>query len=262
MEPQLLPWLNKHGSQTVLALVSAILLTMAYPKLDFGWLAWVALVPLVLAIRQVRPKSGFVLGFSFGMVHQVCLVYWTVHTMNQYGNIPMVQAVPLLILLAAYLSIYPGLFAALLTWLRPTPGRLILIAPALWVSLEMVRGCLFTGFPWELLGYSQYTHLRLIQVADTFGVYGLSGLIVFANAVLAVAILCWLELDWQDLVPEISGNRLKVLINARVEMNADQLRSLFRNVIREVTKREAATFREVRVENFHPNFPKPTHRYV
>jgi len=202
MEPQLLPWFNKHGSQTVLALVSAILLTMAYPKIDLGWLAWVALVPLVLAIRQVRPKSGFILGFSFGMVHQVCLVYWTVHTMNLYGNIPMAQAVLLLILLAAYLSIYPGLFAALLTWLRPTPGRLIFIAPALWVSLEMAQGWLFTGFPWELLGYSQYTHLRLIQIADMFGVYGLSGFIVFANAVLAVAILCWLELDWQDLVPE------------------------------------------------------------
>ncbi len=174
---------------------------MAFPTIDFGWLAWVALTPLVLAIRQARPKNGFIIGFSFGMVHYAGLLYWAVHTMNQYGNIPMAQAILILILLAAYLSLYPGLFTALLTWLRPSPGYLIFIAPLLWISLEMVRDRLFTGFPWDLLGYSQYNHLWLIQAVDMFGVYSLSGLIVFANCVLAMAVLCWLGLAWQDLVP-------------------------------------------------------------
>lgn len=194
--------LRQHGSQTILAMASAVLLTFSFPKAGYGWLAWLALAPLLLALRQVRPKTGFLLGFTFGLVHNTGLVYWTVHTMNQYGNIPMFQAIFLLILLAAYLSLYPGLFSALLTWLRPSPGKLIFIAPAIWVVLEMVRDRLFTGFPWELLGYSQYKYLWLIQAADLFGVYSISALIVAVNAVLAVVLLGWLELSWQDFVPD------------------------------------------------------------
>jgi apolipoprotein N-acyltransferase len=197
----LLPKLKDHGSRILLAGMGAGLLTLAFPKIGLGWLAWVALVPLLLSIRQVRPGAGFSLGFIFGLVHNLGLVYWVVFTMHQYGNIPVYQAVVLLVLLAGYLSFYPALFAAFLTWMRPGPGRLLFLAPAVWVGLEMIRNRLFTGFPWELLGYSQYEHLRLIQMADIFGVYGLSGLIVLCNCILAVGILSWLELPWQDRTP-------------------------------------------------------------
>jgi len=193
--------LKEYGSRIVLAGVGAVLLTLAFPKIGLGWLAWAALMPLVLSIRQVRPKAGFCLGFGFGMVHNLGLVYWVVFTMHQYGNIPVPLAVVLLVLLAAYLSLYPATFAAALAWLRPRPGRLIFLAPALWMGLELIRNRLLTGFPWELLGYSQYEHLRMIQIADIFGVYGVSGLIVFCNCVLAVGILAWLELPWQDWIP-------------------------------------------------------------
>jgi apolipoprotein N-acyltransferase len=197
----LLGMLKNYGSRIVLAGAGAVLLTLAFPKIGLGWLAWMALIPLVLSIRQVRSKAGFALGFGFGMVHNLGLIYWVVFTMHQYGNIPAPQAVGLLVLLAGYLSLYPALFAGALAWLRPGPGRLIVLAPALWVGLELIRNRLLTGFPWELLGYSQYEHLRTIQIADIFGVYGLSGLIVFCNCVLAVGILSWLELPWQDRIP-------------------------------------------------------------
>jgi apolipoprotein N-acyltransferase len=197
----LLRMLKNYGSRIILAGVGAVLLTLAFPKVGLGWLAWVALMPLVLSIRQVPPRAGFFLGFSFGMVHNLGLVYWVVFTMHQYGNIPVTTAVVLLVLLAGYLALYPAAFAAALTWLRPRPSRLIIVAPVLWMGLELIRNRLLTGFPWELLGYSQYDHLRLIQVSDIFGVYGLSGLIVFCNCILAIVILNWLELPWQDLIP-------------------------------------------------------------
>jgi apolipoprotein N-acyltransferase len=197
----LLQMLKIYGSRIVLSWIGAVLLTLAFPKAGLGWLAWVALVPLMLSIRQVRPKAGFFLGFSFGMVHNLGLVYWVVFTMHQYGNIPVSEAVGLLALLAGYLSLFPAAFTAALAWLRPAPGQLAVIGPALWVGLELIRNRLLTGFPWELLGYSQYKHLPLIQVADLFGVFGLSGVIVFFNCVLALMILTWLELPWQDLIP-------------------------------------------------------------
>ncbi|MGD9216323.1 MAG: apolipoprotein N-acyltransferase, partial [Desulfobacteraceae bacterium] len=105
------------------------------------------------------------------------------------------------ILLAGYLSVFPAAFCAALTWLRPKPIPMTILAPVLWVILEMARAWLFTGFPWALLGYSQYDHLLLIQVADLFGVYGLSGLILFSNAVLSLLVLAWLEVAWMDVTP-------------------------------------------------------------
>jgi apolipoprotein N-acyltransferase len=73
----------------------------------------------------------------------------------------------------------------------------LVVAPFAWIAVEFLRTWLFTGFPWELLGYSQHQYLWMIQVADLFGVYGLSGLIVLVNMALALAILSWVEQPWQ-----------------------------------------------------------------
>jgi apolipoprotein N-acyltransferase len=206
-------WIKTFRSQLILCIAGAGLLTLSFPKADQGWMAWFGLVPLLLAIRQVYPKNAFLLGFIFGMVHHLGLVYWTVHTMHHYGNLPVFQAVIILFLLAGYLSLFPGLFAALLAWLRSKPSNLPLIAPALWCVLEIVRTHLFTGFPWALLGYSQYDHLWMIQTADLFGVYGVSFFIVLVNTVLTLAILGWLELEWQN---QISTGKLIACCGALV----------------------------------------------
>ena len=60
-----------------------------------------------------------------------------------------------------------------------------LIAALAWVALEYLRSILFTGFPWGLLGSSQYHWLTLIQVADITSIYGISFMIVLTNGVLA-----------------------------------------------------------------------------
>lgn len=212
-------WIKSHRSKIVFALISALALTASFPRIDQGWLAWVALVPFFLAVRQADGKSGFLLGFGFGFVHYLGLVYWTVHTMHFYGNLPVLQAVTILLLLSAYLALFPGAFGAILAWLGPKPRYMVIVAPALWVGLEMSQSWLFTGFPWELLGYSQHRYVWVIQMADLFGVYGLSAVIVFANAVLALVGLYWLNLPWQKTVPErktaaIAGTFLAGLVIA------------------------------------------------
>ena len=228
-------WVKNHRSRIIMAMASGLLLTFAFPKIDQGWLAWIALVPLFLALRQADPKSGFVLGSLFGMVHHLGLVYWTVHTMHHYGNVPVDQAIGILILLSGYLSLFPGAFCAALTWLRPKPIPLIILAPALWVILEMARAWLFTGFPWALLGYSQYDHLVLIQVSDLFGIYGLSGLILLSNAVLSVVVLAWLEVAWLDVIPSqktaaITGVVLMITLVAVFGYGAWRIHSIDRMV--------------------------------
>jgi apolipoprotein N-acyltransferase len=165
-----------------LAITSGLLLTASFPKIGISKLAWVALVPLLGIISDSSPKEAFRLGVITGLSHYLTLLYWLINTMMTYGYLPVWVAVPLLFLLAAYLSLYIGVFSMVLSLCRkPLYG--MMMAPALWVALEYLRTFLLTGFPWGLLGYSQVNYLHMIQIADIFGVYGVSFLVVFANGV-------------------------------------------------------------------------------
>ncbi len=98
----------------------------------------------------------------------------------------------LMLLLATYLGLYVGGYAAGYVMLQRTvPRWLWLGAPALWVSLEFLRTHAFTGFPWMLLGYSQYQWLSGIQISDVTGVYGVSFLLVMGNITVTFIVL-WL----------------------------------------------------------------------
>lgn len=209
--------LRTYGHQLTLSLLSGLLLTLAFPKADQGWLAWMALVPLLLAMREVQPRAGFALGWAAGLVYNLGMMYWTAHTMHLYGKLPLALSIVVLILLAAFLAIYWGLFALSVAWLCGRPWHLLVLGPFAWVALEFMRAWLFTGFPWELLGYSQYETLWIIQFADLLGVYGVSGLIVWANSFLALALLYWLEKTWHDhLVSRLTLIRSGALLAAFV----------------------------------------------
>ena len=58
------------------------------------------------------------------------------------------------------------------------PRAVWLLAPCLWVAHEYTITHLLTGFPWGLLGYSQYQNLYFLQTASLLGVYGLSFILI------------------------------------------------------------------------------------
>jgi len=164
------------------AVASGILLTLSFPTPAMGWLAWVALVPLILVVQGLGAKQAFYTGLVAGSVHFLSLLYWIVPTISVYGGLPMVLALPVLALLAFYLALYVGLFCAGMTLYKPSSPWMPLGAAAFWVGGEYLRSSLFTGFPWGILGYSLYENHILIQFADLTGVYGLSFIIVMVNA--------------------------------------------------------------------------------
>ena len=179
-----------------LAVLSGILLTLSFPKAGLFWLAWFALVPMLAALRNLSPKNGFVLGFGAGLAHYLTLIYWLVPTMQTYGHLPLYLSLPVLFLLSAYLALYMAAFCFVVNRLFTTPLTFFALAPCVWVALEYARTFLFTGFPWELLGYSQFKVLPLIQIADMFGVYGVSFCIVLGNAALVMVFLAFTKKDW------------------------------------------------------------------
>ncbi|MDD5653262.1 MAG: apolipoprotein N-acyltransferase [Candidatus Omnitrophica bacterium] len=84
----------------------------------------------------------------------------------------------LVLYLALYFGIF-GLFFSTQNARRSTPN--LFFIPAIWVILEYVRSYLFTGFPWSLLGYTQYHYLPIIQIADVTGAWGVSFLVMMGN---------------------------------------------------------------------------------
>lgn len=175
-----------NGIKYVLSAFSGLMLVFAFAPYDLYGLAWVALVPFFLAIEGMPAGGAARAGFTMGMFYFFGTTYWIYHSMHDYGGMSLLASLAAVIALAAYLSLYTTAFAALYAAkIRHTKLPALLVAPVLWVSLEYLRSYLLTGFPWSTLGYSQWNFLKIIQIADITGVYGVSFLIVAVNAAVA-----------------------------------------------------------------------------
>jgi apolipoprotein N-acyltransferase len=133
---------------------------------------------------------SFMLGLTTGTTSFVGTIYWTGSVLVQFGNLHVIVASLGMLLLAAYLAIYPAVAAVVVSRMIARLGvRALFFAPFAWVATEFARGHVFGGFPWVPLGNSQVTVLPVAQLASILGVYGLSALIGYVNATLAFALL-------------------------------------------------------------------------
>ena len=167
-------------SDYLLAILLGIAFACAFPPSRLDWLAWFSMAPLFKLTENKTPAASFRLGWAWGIAHFVALIYWIVVAVGHYGGMSIVASTATMGFLAFYLALYPAVFCAVVTRLRGI-GFSHLWVPLTWVALEYGRAKLLTGFPWCLVGYSQHTHINLIQSASLVGVYGLSFLIILVN---------------------------------------------------------------------------------
>lgn len=173
-------------TQILLASLTGLLYPLCFPGFDFGWLAWFVLIPLHLAVEEASPRRAFWIGWLAGLIAFIGTISWVITAMHLYGRLPLAVSLLVMLLLATYLGLYLGIYTLAMAWLNKTGLALVFLgAPCFWVALELLRTHLLSGFPWVLLGYSQYRWLHVIQVADITSVYGLSFLIVLVNIALA-----------------------------------------------------------------------------
>jgi apolipoprotein N-acyltransferase len=167
--------IKKH---VLLAVMSAVLLVLAFPNFNLWPLAWIGLVPLLFALEGQKPVRAFLLSYLTGILFFLGTVYWLIHV-----------TLPGMIAVALYLGLYFGLFGFLLNYSPLTNKYLFLVyAPALWVTLEWLRAHVFTGFGWVLLGHSQTLNLPAIQIADITGAYGVGFVILLTNYTVYIAV--------------------------------------------------------------------------
>ena len=164
-----------------------MLLALSFPKYGNATLGWVALTPLLVSLTDGPLRRAFTLGLVTGLLYFTGTLYWITRVMVVYGGVQIWLAVPINIALIAYLALFPAIFALVLRRLTIAYGpSAVMAAPVVWVSTELGRTHLFTGFPWVLLGYSQATVLPIAQLASLFGVYGVSLLVAAGSTAFAL----------------------------------------------------------------------------
>lgn len=193
--------------ELVIAALSGVLLALAFPPAAAAGIAWIALIPLLLLPVPRVLWRRLLIGYVFGAAHFIPSLWW----LNEIGFGAGV-------LLATACAVFPMLWYLLLgslayhlPGLRPprrtelqTPQHIFrakslavacsgLLLASGWCGLEWIRSWLFTGFPWNQAGISQWRHTMLLKLSSVTGVYGISFLIIFTNFGLGWMLVSWIN---------------------------------------------------------------------
>jgi len=173
----------RHSWKTSLFLpiLSGLVLSFAYPRIDFWPLAWFALVPFLIFIDSTKNRWMALLGtFLFSFTFWAISAHWF-RFVSLFGW--------------SFVVVWESLFYMLMGLLAWTilhrcsckvcflPNlSLLFILPSLWVLMEWARSEIpIMGFGWNLLAYSQTQNANLLQFAQIVGAYGISFLVVLGN---------------------------------------------------------------------------------
>lgn len=215
----------------LLSLGSGLLLALAFPKVDFYWLAWIALVPFFWALNHSEDlKQTLLCGFLFGVSFFGIHLFWVTTLFRFVGWWVVLGWVGLVLFQTLFILLFSLLSHAFASGLprrkmvrspeKPASSALvgrggdglsgiddirnILYAiglAALWTFIEWLRAFGPFGVTGGDLGYSQVQILPLIQIASLTSVYGVSFLIVFFNIALTVFLMNTRK--WQPLAVSI-----------------------------------------------------------
>lgn len=167
--------MNFLKSDYSLALLAGALCVFGFAPLGIFPIPVLALAVLfALWQRAGTPRIAAWLGFAFGLGLFSAGISWIYVALHDYGDMPMLLALPGTLLFAAFLALFPASAGyAQARFIVAKPARTVLVMPAAWVLVEWVRGTIFTGFPWLTLGYA-HSGSPLAGYAPLLGVYGVS----------------------------------------------------------------------------------------
>jgi apolipoprotein N-acyltransferase len=150
---------------------SVAILSVIQPPVSWALLAWVSVVPFILAC-----SPAVKVGRLFLAAYLVSLCYWLG---NLYWIAPVTCSGWLTFCL--YTALLWPILTIALRFCRIKKAPLFLVVPILFVGAERLQGLFLGGFYWRFLAHSQYANITLIQIADIFGATGVSFLIAMVN---------------------------------------------------------------------------------
>ncbi|HEX5463258.1 MAG TPA: apolipoprotein N-acyltransferase [Burkholderiales bacterium] len=168
------------GRTLALALIfAAVLGALTVGGFEPFGVFWLPVITLAFLLglwqRHPAPRTAAALGFAFGLGLFLCGASWVYVSLHEFGAMPAALAALATLIFCVILALFPAAagWLAAHSRLSGTPYAL-LVAPALWVLCEWMRGWFLTGFPWLSVGYSQVPYSPLAGFAPVFGIYGVS----------------------------------------------------------------------------------------
>ncbi|MFJ9413389.1 apolipoprotein N-acyltransferase [Streptomyces sp. NPDC101227] len=201
------PWLRSPWWRGLAAALAGALPALTFPAPSWWWLAYAALVPWLLLVRSAPTVRRAALdGWLGGAGFMLAVHHWLLPNLHVFLLV-------LALLLGALWAPWGILVHALLSdgRGRATGGRYaaaLVLVPAGWLMVELVRSWQYLGGPWGLLGASQWQVPPALRLASLSGVWLLSLLLVAVNTALAELIArpaAWRAAVAGLLVPALAG---------------------------------------------------------
>ncbi len=180
----MLSFITKH--QKICAFVMGGLSVLAFaPRfwIAFAFVTFSVLMRLLLNAQE--KKNLFKIGYCFGFAHFAFGFSWI-------GNALLIEPekfgwlYPITLLASgAFFGLFFA-FPAVLTFYAKSKWQKWIAFSTIFVLFEWIRSFIFTGFPWNLLGYSLAFSDELIQIASVGGTYLLSLLAMLSYSVFGI----------------------------------------------------------------------------
>src|SRR5262249_24427800 len=164
----------------ILSAISGFLFALSFPNYAIGWLIFIALIPLFVALARARSwREAFSLGWISQMIAWMLMVPWVVRVMSHYGGLPLLTGILIYAALCAVLALYGAAFGVIVFRIAPGDAFLRwLLVPFAWAAIEYARTYLLTGFPWNLIASAIVDYSPLVQFDRVAGPYALGVLIL------------------------------------------------------------------------------------
>jgi apolipoprotein N-acyltransferase len=161
-----------------LSALSVLLFAGSFPNLLFEnglpFLAWIAYAPIFILLRRVSLGASIFWGALHGYASYTLFNYWLAAFHPLAGMI-----------IGCMFFVYNAvLFFFLRLALIRFPKRAFLVQWVIWMAYEYLRTKGFLGYSYGVTGYSQWRVIPLIQIANIFGVWGVSALVVFPSVLI------------------------------------------------------------------------------
>ncbi len=160
----------------ILCLILWILLSeFSSPGHNFYYLTFVQFIPFLYMIKKYK-RRWLSHSIFYGLLYNILYYRWLIYPVKFINASPFILGTVNVILMAFYQSIYFLIFAYFFKKYKN-----IFISAIIWGLLEIIKGNIFTGFPWGELSYNLYKSPELIQIAQYINSEGISSFIIFVN---------------------------------------------------------------------------------